>query len=125
MLRRKNVIEKARPNKDEDCWSYQLLEADGKKHLYIFSLPNLKKDYKVFTEMQDATFVANLIQIIHFACIASYYKNLKPEESLLDTGIVHKLVHLLNATEGVLVLRQDFYTEVKETREQFKNLLAI
>lgn len=45
--------------------------------------------------MSDEDFMANLLDILHFACIVCWMKEKQAQWLLSDTGLIHELVHLL------------------------------
>ena|ERR1043165_289384 len=62
---------------------------------YGFSYQWLKEDYRRFALMSDEDFLANIVDIVHFAVYVCYVKELQTQWVLSDTGVVHELVHLL------------------------------
>jgi hypothetical protein len=92
-----NYIKKARPNEKIKVWMYKLPTS---KQKYNFSLQDLQEDYKYYKGLSDAKFKKNLLKIAHFACIVSYYKDLKPLYTIADDGIIHDIIHYLNFSES-------------------------
>jgi hypothetical protein len=62
---------------------------------YGFSYQDLRDDYHRYTLMSDEAFLANLLDVLHFACFVCYVKEAQTQWVLADTGIVHELIHLL------------------------------
>lgn len=62
---------------------------------YGFSYQELRDDYRRFALMGDDDFLANLLDILHFAVYVSYIKEVQTRWVLADNGIIHELVHLL------------------------------
>lgn len=83
---------------------------------FIFSYPALKKEYNRFVDMSDIDFLNNLASAAHLACYISYIKELPPEDTIGDKGIVHELIHLMD---------MDKLYDVRAIREQFKELLKL
>ena len=79
-------------------------EPSGK---YGFSYSQLREDYRRFSLMSDDEFLADLLNILHFACYVAYVKELRAQWICADTGILHELIHLL--------LEQKLGTEVTTT----------
>ncbi|WP_431129724.1 hypothetical protein [Flagellimonas flava] len=88
---------------------------DGKK--FGLSYKNLKNRYQEFIEMDDDTFLANIIDAAHFAIMVCYLKEIPTYLCLSDTGIVHELVHLMTPGQSP--------TELKDIRETFKEQLKL
>lgn len=62
---------------------------------FIVSYSSLREDYLRYTLMSDEDFLANLLDILHFACIVCWVKEKQTQWLLGDTGLIHELVHLL------------------------------
>lgn len=62
---------------------------------YAFSYSELKEDYWKFRQMNDAEFIDNVLDILHFACFVCFFKEVG-NSALSDIGIVHELIHLAN-----------------------------
>lgn len=63
---------------------------------YILNYQELKNDYLFYKSLSDKEFLNNIIKIIHFCCMVSYLKNLPTSCVLIDNGIIHELIHLLD-----------------------------
>lgn len=87
------------------------------KKPYSFYYQELKTLYELYSGLSDENFVSTLPNIIHFACIVSYIKELKNEQTLSDEGIIHQLVHLLNGNDTSITLQ--------EIRDEFDKLLKL
>ena len=85
---------------------------------YSLSYQRLKEDYWKYRLMSNSEFLKSLPEILHFACIVGWMKELGPDSTLSDEGIIHQLVHLLTGTTGPSVNMEDI-------REQFEELLNI
>jgi len=79
--------------------------------LYVVSYQSLKEDYNRYVAMSDAEFRANLIKILHFACITCWFKELQTQWLLGDTGLIHELVHLL---EGFYQGNDKHFQEIRD-----------
>lgn len=77
---------------------------------YSFSYRVVKEDYDKFCNMSDAEFIKALPEALHLACFIAYVKELGPESTIADEGIIHELVHLLTATgqRPLADIRADF-----------------
>ena len=84
-------------------------------HSYSLSYRELKEDFERYEAMSDTEFVNNIKEILHFACICSWFKELGIDTIVSDEGIIHELVHLLTNT----------HSEVGRVRSQFNNLLRL
>lgn len=85
---------------------------------YNYDIKNLKYLYSKFINMPDEDFLDRLPDALHFTCYVSWIKEVKCDEILSDTGLIHELVHLLKPST-----RQ--YTDLKEVRKKFEEILII
>lgn len=77
---------------------------------YGFSYQELKLDYEKYSKMQDTDFIHNIPKILHFACFVCYLKEIPSQVLLVDNGLIHELIHLLNGVN---------FHKIKEIRELF------
>jgi hypothetical protein len=85
---------------------------------YSVSYSELKEFYNNFINLSDADFMKQLPEIIHFACIVSWFKNLPNDATIGDCGIVHELIHVMCNGNG------NKY-HFKKVRKQFKVMLQL
>lgn len=84
---------------------------------FLFDYKTVKKEYNRFKEMDDKSFLINIVDALHFACYVSWIKNTPTKETLSDQGLIHQLVHLLKESTADCV-------NLKELRVLFnKNLI--
>ncbi len=88
--------------------------SDNKK--FSISYRKLRDEYTRFTSMGDEEFVANIKDAIHLACVICFFKEIRTEHCLNDTGIIHELVHILCETDPV---------DIKEVRTLFAEQLKL
>ena len=62
---------------------------------FTFSYQWLREDYRRYALMSDDEFLANIVDVLHFAVYVCYIKELQTAWVLSDTGIVHELIHLV------------------------------
>lgn len=88
----------------------------------IFSLSyrGLREDYLLYKAMPDAEFTENAIKILHFTCIVCYMKEISAQSVLSDKGIIHELVHLLDANS-----KDDALRELPKIREKFNRICEL
>lgn len=67
--------------------------------------------------MSDAEFMSSLPDVLHFACIAAFIKEMG-REVLSDEGVIHQLVHLMSITDEPLI-------DLRAVRRQFAEQLQI
>jgi len=82
---------------------------------YELRYSELKADFERYSAMSDDDFLASLPQIIHFAVMIGYLKELPSSCLLADNGIIHELVHLLDGTDA----------DLAEVRELFDTVLRL
>lgn len=80
---------------------------DGTNKTYHFSYQEMVATYNKFSGMSDAEFMDELPNILHFACFACYVKEYPSEMVLVDTGILHELIHLLPGSSGTTTSLSD------------------
>lgn len=85
---------------------------------YNFNYSDLVERFNQYTNMTDAEFMENLVEILHFSCFVSYLKGYEVEATLSDEGIIHQLVHLLHIPSEPVI-------DLQEIREQFNLLIKI
>jgi hypothetical protein len=83
---------------------------------YSFNYQELKSDYVEYSLMSDTDFLKRLPQILHFACMVAYLKNLQSEATVGDEGIIHQLVHVLTGTAN---------HSLSEIRQQFSSICEL
>lgn len=96
---------------------YFLVE-NGEKKFYTFSYKDLRDKYRAIVDYTDAEFLANLPEILHFACFVAWVKDLPSEATLSDVGIVHELAHLLHLGENEEV-------KLRSIREKFNKYIKL
>lgn len=79
---------------------------------FSLSYSSLREDYLRYTMMPDDEFLANVVDILHFACVVCFVKEVPTYRTLSDTGVIHELVHLLPTASGTT-------TPLGEIRQQF------
>lgn len=89
---------------------------DGKK--FILSYQELREKHIELCGLSDTAFLSRLPEAIHLACFISYIKELEPEITISDVGIIHELAHLMHIPD-------DTIQGLKEIRKQFKNVLKL
>lgn len=87
-------------------------------NFYSLSYSALKDDYTRFSMMTDTEFLLKLSEILHFACICCFLKEIPTSVCLSDRGIIHELVHLLH-------LKDCNGRPLAEVRELFNNQLRL
>jgi len=87
----------------------------GIKKKYALSYQELKEHYTLFCEMSDDEFNTKLPEIIHFACIVCFLKEVPSYICLSDTGIIHELAHLLHFKD-----HDEQPVKLAEIRKQFE-----
>lgn len=81
--------------------------------IYILRYQDLVEEYFLYKNMSDDEFLVNIIKILHFSCMVGYLKELPASVVLIDNGIIHELVHLLdNSTKDDAKLR---LSEIRKT----------
>lgn len=89
--------------------------SDGTK--FSLSYQELKDNYQIFCDMDDETFIAEIVDALHLACIICFLKEIPTYVCLTDKGIVHELVHLMKENGTT--------TSLKEIRELFETTLKL
>lgn len=87
---------------------------------YSLSYSALREDYLRYKAMPDADFAASAIKILHFSCIVCYLKEMPAQAVLIDKGIIHELVHLLDADT-----KPDALRELPGIREKFNKICEL
>ena len=96
---------------------------EGKE--YNFSYKEFKKYYTEYCAMSDEQFMAQLTHALHLSSIICFFKETSCNETLGDSGIIHRLTHLLIIKEqwgdehNILTVDETLQ-HLKEVREQFK-----
>lgn len=85
---------------------------------YNFNYSDLVERFNQYTNMPDAEFMENLVEILHFSCFVCYLKGYGLGVTLGDDGIIHQLVHLLHIPHEIDI-------NLQEIREQFNLLIKI
>lgn len=86
---------------------------------YVIDYPDLKRLYKLYSNYSNAEFLADLPNIIHFACFVAWFKQMAAYNVLGDDGIIHELVHLL------VHIYDDDETYLHEIRAKFNKQMII
>lgn len=84
---------------------------------YNLSYSDLRERYHEFCNLSDDEFKSRLSEILHFACIVSYLKELPNECTVSDEGIIHEISHLMCFIHT--------FGELKLVREKFGKLLRL
>jgi hypothetical protein len=93
---------------------------------YSFSYTEFKKYYQEYCSYSDEQFVKKLTHALHLSCIICFFKETSCHDTLGDSGLIHRLTHLLVMREqferdGIELLSvEEISKHVKEVREQFK-----
>ena len=95
--------------------------ADGVSQVgwYGFSWQELQEAYERLCKMSDKEFVKNLPEAAHFACFVCWLKELGPEVTIGDQGIVHEICHMMHHPHKGRDPR------LAPLRKKFKSLLVI
>ena len=83
---------------------------------FSLSYQELRETHAEMCALSDEEFLRSLPAALHLACIISWLKELGPDATIGDQGIVHELVHLLHSGTTATVA---------EVREQFRVMLAL
>lgn len=67
---------------------------------YSLSYQSLRDDYVRYSLMSDEEFLGNIVNVLHFACVTCWLKEMNSQHVLSDEGIIHELVHLLPDSTG-------------------------
>lgn len=87
---------------------------------YSLSYQDLVSDYWRFRGMTDAEFISSANEIVHFACVVGYLKELPASCVLSDKGIIHQLIHLLNHDT-----HDGAKNEIEQIREVFNSVCQL
>lgn len=88
------------------------------KRRYGISYQELKAKYHELVGLSDEDFLKRLPEVIHFACIMCWFKEIPGYVCLGDTGIVHEIAHLLHIPQGNT-------STLQEIRELFNEQLKL
>jgi hypothetical protein len=97
---------------------------EGKE--YKFSYEEFKNYYHEYCSYTDERFIKQLTHALHLSSIICFFKETSCHDTLGDSGLIHRLTHLLIIREqfekdGIDMLSIEETAEhVKEVREQFK-----
>lgn len=83
---------------------------------FSFSYCELREHYERLCNLSDEAFLVSLPEALHLACIVGWLKELGPEATIGEVGIVHELVHLLHSGTT---------TPLEEIRSNFCLLLKL
>tara|TARA_R100000541_G_scaffold56859_1_gene66547 strand:+ start:224 stop:514 length:291 start_codon:yes stop_codon:yes gene_type:complete len=86
---------------------------------FTISYKELKSLYNDFVNLTDEEFKKRLPEVIHFACICAFLKEIPTSNCLSDEGVIHQLAHLLHLTDEEPLIK------VAEIREQFNKELKL
>ena len=87
---------------------------------FSFSYQGLFEDYVRYSRMNDAEFLENIVPILHFTCFVCYLKEIPTGCCLVDNGIIHQLVHLLQEETRPQALR-----ELEDIRDTFNKVCEL
>lgn len=96
-----------------------MIEYTSGDHKYTISYSDLREHYHRFVSMSNQEFIKALPSAIHFACIVCWFKEVGPEASLSDQGIVHQLAHLLEFGDTLKT------EPLRQVRKNFKSILYL
>lgn len=85
-------------------------------HKYHFSYQEMSNLHDKYCTYTDEEFLANIVEIIHFAAFACFFKEMPTHQCLSDAGILHQLIHLLHIPDEPL-------TNLQGIRELFEKVL--
>jgi hypothetical protein len=86
---------------------------------FTLSYQDLREEHERMVALDDAAFLAQLPAATHLACIIAWLKELGPNATIGDCGIVHELVHLIHmGPDGST-------TSLAEVRQSFAHLLKL
>lgn len=86
---------------------------------YGLSYQDLRAEHERMAALDDASFLAALPAAAHLACIIAWLKELGPNATIGDCGIVHELVHLMHL--GI----EESTVPLEEIRQSFAHLLRL
>lgn len=89
---------------------------NGRK--FSFSYNEVRDHYITFCEMSDEEFRSKLVSALHLACFICFVKEIPTYVCLIDDGLIHELVHLMDNPDCPL-------TDLQTVRELFKNQLKL
>ena len=89
-----------------------------KDKTFVYDHKSAVDSYRKYCEITDEEFIENILNILHFAVYICYIKNLKTEDVLSDTGIIHELVHLTKENTRKFV-------DIKNIRKLFAKTLHL
>lgn len=94
-----------------------LVPHHGDDRRFHLSYTELRDSYLHFVALSDDDFITSLPRALHLACVISWLKELPPDATLGDYGIVHRLVHLMTDAEDK--------DELPDIREQYNRMLEL
>ena len=89
------------------------------ENAYTISYVELRELYQTYKALNNEEFKRRLPEVLHFACICAFYKEIPTHICLSDEGVIHQLVHLLHLTDEEPLIK------VAEIREQFNKELKL
>jgi hypothetical protein len=75
---------------------YILENIDGDPKQFTLDYPSLRDTYRELCALSDEQFMGRLVEALHFAVIACFFKGVPGYVALSDVGVIHELVHLLS-----------------------------
>lgn len=93
---------------------YHFTPKDG---TYTISYSDLREKYEELAILSDSKFMERLPDAAHAACIIGWFKELGPDATIGDEGVVHEIIHLM-------VFGGNDYT-IKKVRDKFDTLLKL
>ncbi len=96
--------------------SIQYLPAGDGGPQFSLSYSVLKEEHRKMVALSDAEFMTKLPAAAHLACIIGWLKELGPDATIGDEGIVHELIHLMDGTGT---------TPLEKVRTLFATVLAL
>lgn len=86
---------------------------------FSLSYQGLREEHERMVALDDAAFLLQLPAAAHLACIIGWLKELGPNATIGDCGIVHEIVHLMHL--GL----EESTTGLDEIRGSFAHLLRL
>lgn len=85
---------------------------------FVLDKKSIVRSYEKYCQMSDEDFLADLINIMHFAVYVCYIKNIPSKDILSDDGLIHELVHLMQDNTRKFV-------DLKKIRKNFNKTLCV
>lgn len=91
---------------------------------YHLSYSELKDAYFTYKNMSNAEFFKDIPKLLHLICIICYMKEVPSDILLIDDGLIHQLVHLLdNETAQDPIINNDVvFASIRNNFDKICNL---